>query len=286
MEAEAMGVTQKQIAEEVGLSRSLVAQALGGHPKVSERTRKIVEEASQRLGYTAHSNAAARSLIGRRYGKRAKTGTLAVLLPDEVSGAALREMPFYVPMLRGMEQEALQRGIDLCICPQRSALPRLIEERAVDGVVCVENSPLLEQIRALGVPVVAIDFPSALAHTLTPQEREGTRDATEHLIQLGHRAIAYIGFATSSPVAAERLAGYREALAEHGLAPDEAGSTAACASSTCAPAPTPWSDCSLAPRTWATMSAQRSAPWCATTTCWAWARCGSSNRAGCACHTI
>jgi LacI family transcriptional regulator len=72
-----MSVTQKQIAEEVGLSRSMVALALSGHPKISEQTRLKVEAVAQRLGYTEHSNSSARALIARRYGQQVKTGTLA-----------------------------------------------------------------------------------------------------------------------------------------------------------------------------------------------------------------
>jgi DNA-binding LacI/PurR family transcriptional regulator len=216
-----MSVTQKQIAAEVGLSRSMVALALSGHPKISEQTRLRVEQAAQRLGYTEHSNAGARALIAKRYGQQVKTGTLAVLLPDDVEGMPLKEMPFYVPMLRGMEVEAATRGIDLVLCPQRSQLPRLIGERHVDGVVCVENGPLVQAISELSLPVVAIDFASEWAHTLLPDEREGTRLATEYLIELGHERIAYLGFFLEFLAARERFAGYQDALQQHNLSFDE-----------------------------------------------------------------
>lgn len=217
-----MGVTQKQIAEEVGLSRSMVALALSGHPKISEQTRLKVEAVAQRLGYTEHSNSSARALIARRYGQQVKTGALAVLLPDDVEGVPLKEMPFYVPMLRGMEMEAAARGIDLLLCPQRAQLPRLIGERQVDGVICVENSSRVQTIHELGLPVVAVDFASQWAQTLIPDEREGTRLATEYLIQLGHRRIAYVGFLLEFLAAQERHAGYQDALQQHGIAYDAA----------------------------------------------------------------
>jgi DNA-binding LacI/PurR family transcriptional regulator len=139
-----------------------------------------------------------------------------------VEGVPLKEMPFYVPMLRGMEMEAAARGIDLLLCPQRPQLPRLIGERQVDGVICVENSSRVQKIHELGLPVVAVDFASEWAQTLIPDERQGTQIVTEHLIQLGHRRIAYLGFLLEFLAAQERHSGYQDALQQHGIAYDEA----------------------------------------------------------------
>lgn len=77
-----MSVTEKQIAEYLGVSQSLVTQALRGVQGISEKSRQRVEEAARELGYSAHSNSAARSLRARRGGSPARTRIIAVLMGE------------------------------------------------------------------------------------------------------------------------------------------------------------------------------------------------------------
>ena len=89
-----MTVTQKQIAERLNVSRSLVVRALKGHSRVAESSRRLIEETAREMGYDSSANQAARSLIAQRYGRRVKTGVLGIVISlSDMSFS--RHMPFF-----------------------------------------------------------------------------------------------------------------------------------------------------------------------------------------------
>ena len=100
-----MAVTQKQIAQQLGISQTQVAHALSGHFSVSAATRQRVVETAEKMGYGAHSNATARQLAAQRYGKKVKIGTVAVLMGDFLEGLPLQQLPFFRDILRGLHEE-------------------------------------------------------------------------------------------------------------------------------------------------------------------------------------
>jgi DNA-binding LacI/PurR family transcriptional regulator len=217
-----MSVTQSDIARRLGISRQLVGFALNGNPSVSETTRKKIQRAARRMGYDVYSNRDARSLIGKRYGLRAATGIIAVLMPPFM-GTPLRDMPFFAPFLDGAEAEAARRGLDLLLCSSRNdGLPRLITQQGVDGVVCVSLDPVgVRRVRALKIPVVNLGRHAPSAHSLVADDRLGIRLAVNHLIGLGHRKFAYLGHNCEVQTAQERLTAFVETLQEHGLTASE-----------------------------------------------------------------
>jgi LacI family transcriptional regulator len=212
-----MAVSQKDIALRVGVDRSLVAHALRGDPRVSEATRQKVLAAALELGYDANVNVAARSLAAKRHGKRTQTNTLAVLVGDFVDGLPLQDLPFFREILQGIHLEAARRGFDVAIHVLRvGQLPRSLQSGGVDGAISVYSRAISAAIEAQEpvVPVVNLGSESA-KWNLRPDDCGGTRKMTEHLLQLGHRRIAYFGAYNGSN--AERQRGYEEALAEAGL---------------------------------------------------------------------
>src|ERR1700760_1339101 len=70
-------VTQKEIAEKLGISRQLVTLALAGYPQVSEQSRKRILAAARKMGYSPNPHA--RAL------KRGRTGIIALWVPDQIS---------------------------------------------------------------------------------------------------------------------------------------------------------------------------------------------------------
>jgi DNA-binding LacI/PurR family transcriptional regulator len=226
-----MAVTQKDIAEYLGISRSLVGEALGGHPKISQNTRLKVEAAARELGYDENSNRIARALIARRYGRRNKTGILAVSLPGAVLGqqtlgqqAFSNIMPFSTPFLNGIEWEANQRGFDiyLCIYYGSRPVPRLVRESEVDGIILLAPTMGWDaELNELKLPMTSLVVPRENAHSLLVDERGGMRQAIRYLVESGHRRIAYLGQPPHHFNGIERLAGYRDGLRECGLAVDE-----------------------------------------------------------------
>lgn len=208
-----MGATQKSIAVELGISRQLVGFALSNHPGVSAETRQRVISTAERLGYDAFANRDARALIGKRYGRRAPTGIVAILLPPKFD-VPLRDIPNFSHTLDAMEREADRRGLDVLFCRLRNGqLPRLIESLYVDGVACVSTSPeTMQCLEKLGLPVINIGRQTPGVCWISPDDKLGTVLTTRHLIELGHREIAYLGHSTEVKNASERLAGYKRGL--------------------------------------------------------------------------
>lgn len=198
-----------------------MAGALNGDPKISDKTRSRVLAAAAELGYDPNANQGARALISRRYGKRPRSGTVALLIPPYTEeGARLRDNPFYVPVFAGAEIEVNARGLDVLTCSTRDGdLPRLIRGGNVDGVICIGTSNQIPALQALDIPVVSLEATSADVPQLLPQDQEGICLAAQHLIDLGHRRIAYLGMTPDFVPAIQRLDGYLDALREAGMEP-------------------------------------------------------------------
>ena len=215
-----MSVTQKIIAERMGVSRQLVGLALNGNPSVSEETRERIRKLAEELGYDLYSNRDARALIAKRYNGRAATGIIAVMIPS-FKETPLRNMPFFAPYLDGIEIQASELGLDILICSPRSGqIPRPISQQAVDGIVCLAAEPkLVRAVKAVGLPTISLGRQMSFCPSVVVEDSGGTALATEHLFSLGHRALAYIGHATDVAVGRERLKGFCDTHAKNGLQP-------------------------------------------------------------------
>jgi len=189
-------VTQKQIAEHLGLSQSLVAEALGGHPKISAATREKVEQGARALGYNPNDNRAARNLVARRHGRAVRQDIIAVVTPEvDWKGAHLSRTPFFMPYVAGVQSEAARRGIDVFNCsPHQGKLPRLLSQGGVDGIIVLGGgSRNCAALDTLELPRVELGDFTEGRYSLTWDETTGAKQAAEHLLALGHRNVAYIG---------------------------------------------------------------------------------------------
>ena len=216
-----MSVTQQEIADKLNISRSLVARALKGYNEVSPVTRQRVEETAREMGYDINTNQAARSLIARRYGQKARTGVIAVAFPPLVSPSP-HHMVFFAPLLRGVESAAAACGMEVFTFNVRQGeLPRMVREGNVDGVISIGFSPQdISAIRALDLPVVTFQSVCKDAHSVMVDDRRGAYLATRHLLEQGHCKIAYLGvtFKYQGGLTNElRFQGYQDALAEFNI---------------------------------------------------------------------
>ena len=209
-------ITIKDVAREAGVSVATVSRVYTGADRVSEPTRLRVREVGSRLGYAPHG--AARSLITR------KTSTIGVLLPDLYG-------EFFSEVIRGIDQAAQRAGYHLLVSSAHEqsetfeAALRSMRGR-VDGLIVM--SPGLDAGAALaGLPA---SLPVVLLNSAAHAERldsigfanfEGAQAMVRHLVGLGHRRIAIITGADGNFDSAERTRGYRAALAEAGIEPDE-----------------------------------------------------------------
>ena len=213
-------VTSTQVAKLAGVSRTTVSFVLNDVPQmgISEETRERVLLAARQLGYVP--NAAARSLVS------GATGTVALVVPHNEH---LKVDNFIPRMLAGVNETCHARGYKVLFEPMSEAsrpgrFLDLVDSRRIDGLI-VLNVPRSEDVHlahlaAEGFPLVVLGSnldEHAGIYSIDVDTREAARVATRHLLKLGHRRIAHIGFAPNEyHGVSERLFGYREALRQFG----------------------------------------------------------------------
>lgn len=204
------------VARRAGVSKSTASRALSGRGYVSSATQKRVRAAADALGYVPSTNAV--SLATGR------TQTVGVIVPHTTHW-------YFGEILEGVQHSLMDRNFDLALY---AALPGSLERAHVfetylgrsrfDGLITVGIEPdehELERIAALAKPFVSIGSYDLGNSAVSIDDSATARLATEHLIGLGHRDIAFLGGATDhtwpSFGDARRLAGYREAMSAAGL---------------------------------------------------------------------
>jgi DNA-binding LacI/PurR family transcriptional regulator len=214
------GSTLEGVASLAGVSRATVSRVVNGSPRVSPDVRRDVEAAIERLGYVP--NRAARSLVTRR------SGSFGLVIA-EPSGRLFSD-PFFPRVMRGISLELTARDLQLILLmPNSPADVRrtgdYLSAGHVDGAVLVSlhgDDPLPSRLLEAGIPLVLVGRPprSISASYVDVDNRQGARSAVEHLIAGGRRVIATIAGPSDMPPGIDRLAGYREAIADAGLAAD------------------------------------------------------------------
>lgn len=211
-----MAVTQKQIADRLQISRSLVQHALNGGHEVSASTRERILATAQEMGYDPASNRSARNLVARRYGHRLKTGTIACTFGID-HGA---DLPFFSRILSGMRDEAKFFELEICIAPGTNGkLPSIIREHNVDGVISMGYTPNLNQgVQEAGLPLVTLMTRFSDIPAVAFDDYDAASQATHHLLNLGHRKIAFVAseYVAGQPTET-RLRAYRDALSSYGI---------------------------------------------------------------------
>ncbi len=201
--------TIKDVARVAQVSVATVSRALNGHHNVTAEVRRRVEEAAAQLRYVPH--AAARSLSSRR------TQTMGVVLPD-LHGE------FFSELVRGIDLVARAHGLHLLVSSyhghpeEQGAALRTLRGR-VDGLLVMSPfagvpEPQVDRPASV-LPIVLINSPAAPdGDVLTVDNYGGARTMVRHLVDSGHRRIAFIAGPEGNFDAHERLRGYRDELAE------------------------------------------------------------------------
>ncbi|MBN9374739.1 MAG: LacI family DNA-binding transcriptional regulator [Cellulomonas sp.] len=208
-------VTIAEIAAVAGVSVPTVSKVLNGRKGVSPHTRSEVERLLSEHGY-------------RRRGR----GVQGSGLIDFVISSL--DTQWATALLRGAQNEAARLGFDLVVTTTHGnpvGAPDWLDhlaERGSDGVVLVVSRLLpaaQAELDRLRMPIVLVDPVGAGDQNLTTvaaTDWAGARDATEHLIGLGHRRIAVITGPIDLSCHQDRLDGYRSALQRAGIAYDPA----------------------------------------------------------------
>src|SRR5512143_1500709 len=208
-----MPVTVKDIAARAGVSHSTVSRALHNSPLIAGETVERIRELASEMGYSP--SAAARAL------KTQRSQVLGVILSSI-------DDPFFSEILQGIEDGIQGSGYSLFIgaghrAPEREReIARTMVEHRADGVILCSTSLSgghSAQLLQYGVPMVVINNQAAedFRYSIYHDDVDGSRQVTRHLIQLGHRKIAYIGNSLSGRTTQDRLAGFRQEMEAAGL---------------------------------------------------------------------
>jgi len=206
-------VTIKDIAARLNVSASTVGRALADDPRISAGMKKRVAEVAAEIGYVA--NRAARMMRG------ASSNLVGLIVPD------IRNS-FYSTIAHALTKCLEMENLQLTL--SESDDDRLVELKHVReliganvaGVILVPSArPHPEAVRLLkGTPhIQLLRKHAALGEQwFGIEDSRALFDATQHLLDLGHRRIAYIGGSDELPTGAARLKGFRAAMAGAGPA--------------------------------------------------------------------
>ncbi|WP_057915548.1 LacI family DNA-binding transcriptional regulator [Peribacillus muralis] len=214
-------VTMQDIADILNISKNSVSQALSGKPGVSEDTRRLVQNTADELGYN-YSDSRNQKLADKKLPRN-----IALIASDY----AFSLKSFFGKIYLSVEKELRARGMNLFIEPINSeskknlTLPTLLSNHEIDGILILSHisTEYISKVISTGIPTVLIDHhsPHLQVDSILTNNRFGAFMAVEHLIQLGHREIAFVGDVEISPSYQERLEGYLLALKRYKIKPSE-----------------------------------------------------------------
>ncbi|EIP98994.1 transcriptional regulator [Opitutaceae bacterium TAV1] len=212
-------ISQREIARRLGLSVMTVSRALRGHPDLSEATRERIIDEATKLGY---SREIAPARAAAEVPPRARRMGLVAYGPD-MSPLFESETPRRIYL--AIQQECQHNGAETLVefLPQLDETPMLLRKKNVSGIFLFGRYTPDTAARFRDVPTLAVSsyirdnpLPRIVAQNL-----RGMREATRHLISLGHRRILYLGLDEGdlTELYRERADGYILAMQAHGLKP-------------------------------------------------------------------
>jgi len=212
-------ITIYDIAESLNLSSATVSRGLQDHPAIKKETKKRILEKAKELGYR-HNHFASNL-------RRNRTNTIGVIVPRLNSY-------FMSSVIAGIEKVVNEAGYNLVISQslesekkERVNIKTMFNTR-VDGLLVslaydTEDDSHFKIILDKNTPLVFFDrvFEHPLCTSVTIDNYAAGYAMTQHLIQQGCKRVVHITANLKRNVYAERLRGYKQALADHNIAYDE-----------------------------------------------------------------
>ncbi|WP_027695362.1 Mal regulon transcriptional regulator MalI [Vibrio litoralis] len=202
------------VAKYAGVSVSTVSLALSGKGRISEATISKVNQAIEALGYVR--NTAAANL-------RSHTSNLVGLVLKDITD------PFYMGITAGLSEQLEKQGYMLFLAQsgndktkQLNCLQSMIQQGVAGLIFCPVREGAqasFELIKQANIPAISIARADINANIdyIGPDNTHAATLATKHLIEQGHRHIAYLGGTGDSLTRAERIGGYCSTLMQFGL---------------------------------------------------------------------
>ncbi len=216
-----MPITIDELSQKLGLSPSTVSKALNNRFDVATKTRERVLKAAQEFAYTP--SATARNL------RRQRTDKIGLVVNYPIH----RVTDFLAELIPGMATAAEQASYNLILYTDLAGnltkINHLCGSREVDGLLLLwpphfdETYQLAEMMKSWNMPCVML--PRRVPHPdisfVTTDHFAGAKLLTEHLIELGHRRIGYIGRPEVFETNSDRVSGYCAALQTHDIPIDD-----------------------------------------------------------------
>jgi LacI family transcriptional regulator len=208
-------VTIADVAARAGVGASTVSRVLNDSPRVSEATRARVLEAIEVLDY--RPNPLARAL------SRGRCQTLGVVVPFFTHASAVERLRGVAAALDGSRYDLVLFNVESTVHRDEHFSTLTRRDRA-DGLI-VMSLPVppasLDRLATSGVPIVLLDAEAPGLPAVVTDDAAGGRMAAQHLIDLGHERIAFIGDDPANPLGfvagTNREEGYRRTMADAGL---------------------------------------------------------------------
>ncbi|MEM8861451.1 MAG: LacI family DNA-binding transcriptional regulator [Chloroflexota bacterium] len=208
-------VTVDEVAKKAGVSMMTVSRAINNKDGVGEKTRQRVLQIANEMGYRPSN--LARSLATDR------TATIGLIVPD-ISN------PFFSQIAHGVETLAFEAGYTVFLLNTDENVDREIAvlnslwEKRVDGMILcssrLEQADLVERLTHFpAIVLINRQFSAEVNNvcTFNIDDQQVAKLAIDHLVATGHKNIAFIAGPQHSVSSQERLKGYQESLAAHGL---------------------------------------------------------------------
>ncbi len=220
----------KDIAARAGVSVMTVSKVMRDAPDISASTKARVRQLATELGYTPNSMA---------QGLRNRSSRLFGLVIPAATN------PIYARVLMAIEEQAHGLGYDVLLghslnmAEREESVVRRLLSRRVDGLFISPvyrlqpTAPIYEELLRRRLPTVLLGHRAPFCEKFTAVETDdvgASYSATRHLLELGHKRIAFLTGPPAAPSSRERLEGYRRALREAEIDTDDtlifnAGST-------------------------------------------------------------
>lgn len=213
-----MSTTIHDIAEHLKLSKSTVSKALNGYDDVSVETRELVQQTANRLGY--QPTAAARNL------RRGRTDKIGLFLNTSIEYV----VDYLSGIIPGAVLQSQQFGKNLIIYTMAdndpNALLNACRSGEVDGAILFSthyNRQMFDALFERNFPFVVMgrEIPDERVSYVVPDYYTGSYMAVQHLVELGHRRIAFMTRPELTTANESRLAGYVDALNDAGITFDD-----------------------------------------------------------------
>lgn len=212
------GVSLKEVADKAGVSTATVSRVINSKTVVKGETELRVQKVIKQLGYRPNR------VAQRLRTTRGASKLIGLLIPDI-------QNPFYVDIIRGIEQYAYARNFAIVIGnfsqneERQKFYIEILKSESVDAFIVAPFPGMNEYVKELveeGYAVVCIDrgLANVDLDVVKVDNYQGAFDAVEHLIKTGHTRIAHISGNALIPTTVERISGYEAALNKYGIAID------------------------------------------------------------------